>query len=101
MDDEPFSEVKTYPTLSQANIPVPEKYVDIPTLQAEANTDIYSWIYIPDTGIDYAGEAFQESFRMFRAPCGLVIVECDGTRCVALAAPVYPHVAVGSGLAAS
>lgn len=53
VDDEPFSEVKTYPTLSQANIPVPEKYVDIPTLQAEANTDIYSWIYIPDTGIDY------------------------------------------------
>ena len=52
-DDEPFPEEKTYPTLSQADIPVPEKYVDISVLQAEANADIYSWIYIPDTGIDY------------------------------------------------
>lgn len=52
-ENDPLSQEKTYPTLSQANIPVPEKYVDIPTLQAEANTDIYSWIYIPDTGIDY------------------------------------------------
>lgn len=52
-EDDPLSPEKTYPTLSQANIPVPEKYVDIPTLQAEANKDIYSWIYIPGTGIDY------------------------------------------------
>ena len=38
---------------AQADIPIPEKYVDISALQADANTDIYSWIYIPDTGIDY------------------------------------------------
>lgn len=52
-DEESVPEEKTYPTLSQADIPVPEKYVDISALQAEANADIYSWIYIPDTGIDY------------------------------------------------
>ena len=50
-------------------------------------------------GYSYAGEAFQEPFGMLSAPCGLVIVEHDGPVRVAFTAPVYPHVAVGSGLA--
>ena len=33
---------------------------------------------------------------MLRAPCGLVIVEHDGTVRVAFVAPVYPYVAVSS-----
>lgn len=51
-------------------------------------------------GYGYAGKAFQEPFGMLGAPCGLVIVEYGGTRHVAFTAPVYPHVAVGSGRAA-
>ena len=47
-----------------------------------------------------AGEAFQEPFGMLRAPCGLVIVEYDGPVLVTFAAPVYPHITVGSGPAA-
>jgi sortase B len=40
-------------TLSELGIPVPEKKVDFSILQEETNPDIYAWIYIPDTMIDY------------------------------------------------
>ena len=39
----------------------------------------------------YAGEALQESFGMLRAPCGLIIVEYDGTDRIAFIAALYPH----------
>lgn len=39
--------------LIDAGVPIPEKDVDFAQLQAETNADIYAWIYIPDTMIDY------------------------------------------------
>ncbi len=39
--------------LEELGVPVPEKEVDIEALQDESNPDIYAWIYIPDTLIDY------------------------------------------------
>lgn len=35
------------------SIDIPEKNIDFANLQAETNSDIYAWIYIPDTKIDY------------------------------------------------
>lgn len=52
-DDDSLQDKKSYPTLSQLGIPIPEKSVNISAFQENANADIYSWIYIPDTGIDY------------------------------------------------
>lgn len=46
-------EQRVYPTLSELGIPVPEKKADIAAMQADSNEDIYAWIYIPDTKIDY------------------------------------------------
>ncbi len=39
--------------LEEKGIPVPEKNVDFTDLTTNANADIYAWIYIPDTKIDY------------------------------------------------
>ena len=39
--------------LENMGIPVPEKEVDFADLQANTNEDIYAWICIPDTAIDY------------------------------------------------
>lgn len=39
--------------LAEPGVPVPEKTVDFPALQKGTNEDIYAWIYIPDTEIDY------------------------------------------------
>lgn len=39
--------------LEDMGIPIPEKEVDFADLQANVNPDIYAWIYIPDTLIDY------------------------------------------------
>lgn len=39
--------------LKAAGIPIPEKEVDILALQESSNADIYAWICIPDTQIDY------------------------------------------------
>ncbi len=39
--------------LEEMGVPIPEKTVDFADLQENANEDIYAWIYIPDTQIDY------------------------------------------------
>jgi len=39
--------------LREMKIPVPEKEVDFAELQDNTNEDIYAWIYIPDTQINY------------------------------------------------
>ncbi len=39
--------------LEENSIPVPEKEVDFEDLQANTNADIYAWIYIPGSKIDY------------------------------------------------
>lgn len=39
--------------LLDKGVPIPEKEVDFADLQANVNGDIYAWIYIPDTKIDY------------------------------------------------
>ncbi|MBR1703406.1 MAG: class B sortase [Lachnospiraceae bacterium] len=39
--------------LEKLNVPIPEKEVDFAKLQTETNPDIYAWIYIPDSMIDY------------------------------------------------
>lgn len=39
--------------LQEMGIPIPEKNVDFETLKEQTNADIYAWIYIPDTMIDY------------------------------------------------
>ncbi|MCH5343757.1 MAG: class B sortase [Acetatifactor sp.] len=39
--------------LREMGVPIPEKDVDFAALQEETNADIYAWIYVPDTQIDY------------------------------------------------
>ena len=39
--------------LEELSVPIPEKEVDFEKLQAETNKDIYAWIYLPDSMIDY------------------------------------------------
>lgn len=39
--------------LREKGIPIPEKEVDFADLQKNTNADIYAWIYIPDSKIDY------------------------------------------------
>lgn len=39
--------------LEEMGVPIPEKTVDFADLQENTNEDIYAWIYIPDTQIDY------------------------------------------------
>ena len=39
--------------LREMGIPVPEKEIDFADLQENTNADIYAWIYIPDSMIDY------------------------------------------------
>ncbi len=39
--------------LENIGIPIPEKEIDFASLKANKNKDIYAWIYIPDTKIDY------------------------------------------------
>lgn len=39
--------------LMDRGVPIPEKEIDFADLQENVNKDIYAWIYIPDTQIDY------------------------------------------------
>lgn len=39
--------------LMDRGVPIPEKEIDFGDLQTNVNKDIYAWIYIPDTQIDY------------------------------------------------
>ena len=39
--------------LEEIGVPIPEKEVDFADLQENTNGDIYAWIHIPDTKIDY------------------------------------------------
>ena len=39
--------------LEEMGVPIPEKEVDFVDLQENTNEDIYAWIHIPDTKIDY------------------------------------------------
>lgn len=46
-------EIDPMEELEKMGIPVPEKEVDFADLQANTNKDIYAWIFIPDTLVDY------------------------------------------------
>lgn len=39
--------------LEEMGVPIPDKSVDFESLQETASPDIYAWIYIPDSMIDY------------------------------------------------
>lgn len=39
--------------LKEMGVPIPDKEVDIASMQKEVNGDIYAWIYIPESAIDY------------------------------------------------
>lgn len=51
--EEPTLMEKDLLFLEEQGIPVPDKTVDIAKLKMETNSDIYAWIYVPDTQIDY------------------------------------------------
>jgi len=48
---DPFEESIRF--LTESGIPIPELEVDIAALQESTNPDIYAWIYIPDTKVNY------------------------------------------------
>lgn len=52
-EEEPEEEVDPLKALEDMGIPVPEKQVDFDNLHETVNKDIYAWIYIPDTAVDY------------------------------------------------
>ena len=47
------AEKDTLAVLEEMGVPIPEKTVDFADLQENTNEDIYAWIFIPDTEIDY------------------------------------------------
>lgn len=49
----PPEEKEPLAILTEMGVPIPEKEVDFAELQENTNEDIYAWIYIPDTKIDY------------------------------------------------
>jgi len=51
--EEPPVEKDPMAILEEMGVPVPDKTVDFADLQENTNKDIYAWIYIPDTKIDY------------------------------------------------
>lgn len=51
---EPEEELPEYiQALMDMGVPVPEKKVDFEDLKEKVNGDIYAWIYIPDSKVDY------------------------------------------------
>lgn len=46
-------EMNAIEKLREMGVPIPEKEVDFVDLQENTNADIYAWIYIPDSKIDY------------------------------------------------
>lgn len=48
---EPTQEPKD--PLEELGVPIPDKTVDFEALQRDTNKDIYAWIYLPDSAIDY------------------------------------------------
>lgn len=52
-DDAAGSKKDAISVLQEMGIPIPDKAVDIAAMRKEVNSDIYAWIYIPDTVIDY------------------------------------------------
>lgn len=57
VSSEPPEEVPEEPdplkALEEMGVPIPDKQVDFVDLQENVNEDIYAWLYIPDTVIDY------------------------------------------------
>ena len=49
----PLEEKDPLAILEEMGVPIPEKEVDFADLQENTNGDIYAWIHIPDTKIDY------------------------------------------------
>lgn len=45
--EEPYHELK------EMGVPIPEKEIDFEDLQQNVNGDIYAWLYIPDSTIDF------------------------------------------------
>lgn len=52
LTEEP-AEADSAKALEDMGVPIPDKVVDFADLQENVNKDIYAWIYIPDTAIDY------------------------------------------------
>lgn len=52
-DDSGTEAAESIDILEQMGIPIPEKEVDFAGLQENTNEDIYAWLYIPGTEIDY------------------------------------------------
>lgn len=54
-EETPATESETDPIerFKEMGIPIPEKEIDFADLQTNTNKDIYAWIYIPDSKIDY------------------------------------------------
>lgn len=52
-DDLAGTKQDTISILQEMGVPIPDKTVDIAAMREEVNNDIYAWIYIPDTVIDY------------------------------------------------
>ncbi len=46
-------EIDPLESLREMGVPIPEKSIDFTDLQENTNADIYAWIYIPDSKIDY------------------------------------------------
>ena len=51
-DSEEMTETEETDILAESGIDIPEKYLDWDALHEE-NADIYAWIYVPDTDVDY------------------------------------------------